>query len=286
LQKEILGKVNRPGKSYWLLTLTVPNTPALTREFMKQLVAQFARLRESSVWTEIALPKNEIGEITGGVYSVETTFNRVAQTWHPHIHCLIEAPRFLPREWIHTVRREWERITGNAKVVHLERVFGVSKNGKKLHRKLNERGLRELVKYATKCADFSDAPARVDEFLKAFTHLRRVQSFGSFYGAVEEAEREPGCDEEKLVGCSCGKCTARDFRIEFGLVHVSDTRAMPDGSRQLKFDYVRELAEAQDESPPPWELEREAVEAEYQQRLEFSGVMPEVSEPAASLFAA
>jgi hypothetical protein len=286
LQKEILGKVNRPGKSYWLLGLTVPNTPILTREFMKQLVAHFTELRESSVWKKIPQAESGVDEITGGVYSVETTFNRDTRKWHPHIHCLIEAPRRLPREWIYSVRATWEKITGNAKVVHLERAFGVSKNGKKLHRKLNERGLRELVKYATKCADFSDAPARVDEFLRAFTHLRRVQSFGSFYGAVEAAEREPGCDEEKLVGCSCGKCTARDFRIEFGLVHVSDTRVRPDGSRELKFDYARELVESQDESPPPWELEHEEVEAEWQSRLEFSGVMPELSAPAASLFAA
>lgn len=286
LQREVMGKVNRPGKSYWLLTLTVPNTPDLTRGFLKELVAQFAALRDSSVWTKIPLADKQEGEITGGVYSVEATFNRTSQTWHPHIHCLIEAPRVLPREWIFSVRAVWERITGGAKVVHLERVFGVSKRGARLHRRLNERGIRELVKYATKCADFSDSPERVNEFLRAFRNVRRVQSFGSFYGVEDAAEREPGDDKVQLVGCACGTCTPRDFVVEHGLVHVSETVLLSDGTRQLKFDWAVELRESRDESPPELVLEAESVDRDLKQRIGFSGVLPEVSDSAPQLFAA
>ncbi len=286
LQREVLSKVNRPGRSYWFLTLTVPNTPDLTRRFLKELVAQFAELRDSLVWTGIPLADQQEGEITGGVYSVEATFNRASREWHPHIHCLIEAPRVLPREWIFSVRAAWDEITGGAKVVHLERVFGVSRRGEKVYRKLNKQAIRELVKYATKSADFSDSPERVDEFLRAFRNVRRVQSFGSFYGVEEAVEREPGDDKVKLVGCACGKCTGRDFVIEHGLVHVSETVLLPDGTRQLRFDFAVELRESRDESPPELVLEAESVERDLQQRIGFSGVLPEVSDSAPRLFAA
>lgn len=273
LQREILRKANKPGRSYWLLTLTVPNEPDLTRRFVSKLVGWFAELRESEEWRVIPLPHDEVGEITGGVYSVEATFNRERQDWHPHLHVLIEAPRFLPRPWIFAVRARWEQITEGAKVVHLARVYGVTKEGKKLRRKLNMRGIRELVKYATKCADFADSPERVDEFLKAFKGVRRVQSFGSFFGVEKDAKREPGEDDCRLVGCICGKCTASDFRNEPGLVHISETILLPDGRRQLRFDFVQELRYAE-EHPPPGEdlvLEPDVLVEGEQLDMSFSG---------------
>jgi hypothetical protein len=284
----VLAKVNRPGKSYWLLTLTVPNEPDLTRRFISTLVGWFAELRESHEWRVISLAKGETGEISGGVYSIEATYNRERGDWHPHLHILIEAPKVLPRWWIFSIRARWEQITEGAKVVHLARVFGVAKDGRRLKRKLNERGLRELVKYATKCADFADSPERVDEFLKAFRNVRRIQSFGSFYGVEQAAEREPGLDDVKPAGCECGKCSASDFVFEPGLVHISETFLAPDGRRQLRFDFVREMRDAENHSPPAERLvlEPPPVDAAVQLGIEFHGFLPERGAGTSALFPA
>lgn len=288
LQKQVLAKVNRPGKSYWLLTLTVPNEPYLTRRFISQLVEWFAELRESYEWRVIPLAKGEAGGISGGVYSIEATFNRERGDWHPHLHILIEAPKVLPRWWIFSIRARWEQITEGAKVVHLARVFGVAKDGRRLKRKLNERGLRELVKYATKCADFADSPERVDEFLNAFRNVRRIQSFGSFFGVEQAAEREPGLDDVKPVGCECGRCVALDFIFEPGLVHISETIVGLDGRRQLRFDFVREMRDAENHSPPAEDLvlEPAPVAAGEQIAIEFHGFLPEQGAGSPSLFPA
>lgn len=184
------------------------------------------------------------------------------------------------------MRAEWLRVTGNAKYVHLTPIYALSKSGKKLYNKVNKKAIRELVKYTTKCADFSKSPERVDEFLTAFKNHRRVQGFGSFQG-VEKEEREPGCDDDAVIpGCACGKCAASSWKWEAGIVHISETRLMPDGTRQLAFDYVSEMAGSIEESPPGFSLERQAVERDYQERLEFSGAMPEVLESLPQLFAA
>lgn len=93
------------------------------------------------------------------------------------------------------------------------------------------------MKYATKASDFSDIPERVVEFFHAFTDLRRVQTFGSFFGIPTEAKEpfEPGAeDPEELVGCACGKCRWKDAVPVGSLFHESKTFLDPNGVRQLK----------------------------------------------------
>jgi hypothetical protein len=68
-----------------LITLTIPNKATIRKHdftLMRQRVRQF-----------IAQHK---GWILGGVYSLETTYNRTEKTWHIHVHILADAASPLP----------------------------------------------------------------------------------------------------------------------------------------------------------------------------------------------
>ncbi len=286
LQRRLLSLCRRPGKRYWFLTLTVPNTPSLLRDQLDHLIECFARLRRNSVWRCVKKENGEWVGVTGGVYSLESTYVVSTRSWHPHFHVLLEMPKCHPDEWLDALKAEWLRVTGDAQYLHLIPVYGRSKRGEKIYRRVNLKALKELVKYVTKAAPFAESPELVDEFLTAFQHVRRVQGFGSFLGVDRDEEQDAG-DEHGMLKCTCGGVHGRgDFTWSHQLVHVSETILMADGSRQLKFDFAVELRESRDESPPDLVLEAESVELDLQQRIGFSGVLPEVSDSAPRLFAA
>lgn len=284
LQKKLLKMVNRPGRSYWFLTLTIPNQPDLTRWDIAWISERFAELRESWAFTEIEMPDGKRDEISGGVRSIECTYNGETQSWHPHIHALIEAPKVLPRYWLAWVKFKWFLITGGALYVHLERVYGRTKRGTKMHGRMNMRALREVCKYVTKCSEFAGDHLLVSEFLDAFKGVRRIQCFGSFHGAAaHEFDRMPGEDER---GISEVELSLRDEGyVKLPVrAHITDTVVLPDGTRQLTFafaEYVREYVECHD---PPFELEFCVPAPQEQKRIEFAGATPAESVRQASLF--
>ncbi len=238
------------------------------------------------MWREVRIEDGGWIGVTGGLYSVECVYSSKRGDWHPHMHVLVEMPGRHPDEWLDALKAEWLRITGDAEYLNFIPVYGRSKRGRKIYRRVNLKALKELVKYVTKAAPFADSPERVDEFLTAFEHVRRVQGFGSFLGVERDEEHDAG-DEHGMLKCTCGGVHAHgDFTWGHQLVHISETVLMADGSRQLKFDFAVELRESRDESPPELVLEAQSVERDWQQRIEFSGVLPEVSDSAPRLFAA
>jgi hypothetical protein len=140
-------------------------------------------------------------------------------------------------EWIHKLKEEWREITGGSHVMHLEKMYGRDAEGNK-RVKLNKRGLREIVKYATKAANFSDQPALVDTFLLAFKDVRRIQPFGSFIGTLSEDKKISGEELEgnqEPVGCACGKCVWGDGKVCGPEYHISQTvMPFPGEPRQLR----------------------------------------------------
>jgi len=284
LQGRILKCCHRRGKRYWFLTLTVPNVTHLTREALDDLTGAFQRLRDSEVWKHVKFVAGEWQGVTGGVYSLECIRSKYGESWHPHLHVLIELPKDHPTEWLEALKKTWLRVSGGGEYLHLMRVYGTSKSGKRSYRRVNRKALKELVKYVTKAAPFARSPELIDEFVSAFENVRRVQAFGSFYGELGDEEREPGDDGEE-VKCSCGMYHYHsEFCWQKKPVRAGDTKLMPDGTRQLKFDFWSETAGSVDESPP-WQLEREHFKGDGQIGIEFPGVLPGKAEPHPSLFA-
>jgi Replication protein len=78
--KQLFDRLEHP----WLITLTEPNTAEISKgslhAFRKRVNKFIAQHRE----------------IKGGVYSIETTYNRTEATWHVHAHILADAAFALP----------------------------------------------------------------------------------------------------------------------------------------------------------------------------------------------
>src|SRR6266851_3514426 len=277
LIKKLKGLVNKPGRSYWFLTLTVPNTENLSRQDISDISEQFAELWNSWVFQEVEDETGKPFRIFGGVRSIECVYEPESKSWHPHIHVLFEAPRRLPLWWLTLLKTAWNRITGGARYLRLQRAYSVTKRGKKKYNNLNEKALRELCKYVTKCAEFAGDHLLVDEFLRAFKGVRRTQCFGSFHGAcTREFEREPGDDDEETLRAQATLADEGYRRLPFRAC-LSDTEMRSDGTRQMTFAFIERVRAYIETADPPWGLETEPVVTSEQKRIEFSGAMPEKS---------
>jgi hypothetical protein len=284
LIKKLSSMVNRPGRSYWFLTLTVPNTENLSRQDISDISEQFAELWQSWVFQEVEDENGKPFRIYGGVRSIECVYEPESGTWHPHIHVLLECPRRLPWWWLTLLKAAWLRITGDGRYLRLQRAYTVTKRGKKKYNHLNGKALRELCKYVTKCAEFAGNHLLVDEFLRAFKGVRRTQCFGSFHGAcAPEFEREPGDDRPEDWEAQARLSDDGYRRLPFRAT-LADTRMQSDGSRQLTFDFMERVRKYIEAADPPWGLEAEDIPSSEQTRIEFAGAMPEKSERQPSLF--
>jgi hypothetical protein len=276
--------VNKPGRSYWFLTLTVPNTENLSRQDISGISKQFAELWNSPEFRAVKDASGNPFKFHGGVRSIECTYNPRRKSWHPHIHVLFECDRKLPRTWLASLKTAWLRITGDGQHVHLKRAYSFTKRGEKRYNKLNLRSLKEVCKYVTKCAEFAGDHLLVDEFCRAFKGVRRIQCFGSFLcgsaasvGARAEGEDGDSSDAELRLSDSGYR------RVPFK-AHLSDTRMRADGTRQLIFAFMERVNSWQQTVDPPWGLESEEIPTSEQTRIEFAGAMPEKSAWQPTLF--
>ena len=284
LIKKLSKMVNRPGRSYWFLTLTVPNVENLSRWGIQQISHQFAELWNSWVFQEFEDEARATFRIFGGVRSIECVYEPESKSWHPHIHVLFEAPRRLPRWWLVLLKHAWNQITGDARYLRLQRAYSVTKRGKKKYNRLDAKALREVCKYVTKCAEFAGDHLLVDEFLSAFKGVRRIQCFGSFHGAqARELERMPGEDDAGISETEVSLCDEGYVKLPFK-AHLSDTVLNSDGSRQLTFAFMERVRVYVECAESLWELEPQPVLPRVQRRIEFAGAQPAESEPYPSLF--
>jgi hypothetical protein len=203
------------------LTLTIPNVRAVSkRTYSKVRNAIRKLLKKHSGWMK------------GGLYSLETTYNRHTQTgarWHVHAHVLIDSSVKLPSSrpaFIRFKRRlefDWLLLSGGRKSgwrtsdfdywfhrTQQQRSKSAKDNfGGSADRRLvdvrrvtdRKKAAYEVLKYITKGSDFADKPEAVEQFLYAVRGTRMLQTFGSWYG-FKFPEKVQTWDHLK---CSCGK---------------------------------------------------------------------------------
>ncbi len=277
-----------------MITLTVPNPKKISKHtftmFRQRVRAWIAQWNESC---------------KGGVYSIETTYNRTLKTWHIHAHVLADFSRPLPSKtnkvdfcgarayaftalkwrmeydwllltmgknpagWVHDGKlfrpkndppkksqkaiRKWKSAWDNywfnftrwveAKREHSTLWAKYKMGGKWLLRPdlttdetalykrqeaWNARNTRvfdvrpvddregaakEVLKYITKVANFSDNAAAIEEFCGAVKGARLVQTFGSWYGFNLETQFDPepddtGASASVHAGSTAGKSRA------------------------------------------------------------------------------
>jgi Replication protein len=284
LIKKLSKMVNRRGRSYWFLTLTVPNVGTISRETISKISEQFADLWQSWVFQEYEDEARNTHRIFGGVRSIECVYEPASRSWHPHIHVLFEAPRRLPPWWLILLKHAWLQVTGDARYVRLQRAYSLTKRGKKKYNRLNAKALREVCKYVTKCAEFAGDHLLVDEFVSAFAGVRRIQCFGSFHGAkAKEFDRVPGEDDAGISETEIRLGDEGYVKLPFK-AHLSDTEVLPDGTRQLRFAFAERVREYIMEWDSVFELTPVEPKRNDQRRLEFAGTMPAESVQQENLF--
>jgi hypothetical protein len=75
-----------------LITLTTPNESSIQKQHFKLFRERVRAFYKRHLW----IASTGLGWIKGGVYALETTFNRAEKTWHIHCHMLADLACPLP----------------------------------------------------------------------------------------------------------------------------------------------------------------------------------------------
>jgi hypothetical protein len=148
------------------LTLTLAHSDLRLRDQLIRLRRCFANLRRSESWKK---------HVIGGTYTVEVTFNRRSQQWHPHLHCIVDGS-FFP---VRLLSAAWLQATGDSKIVDIRPVPSASAVAK------------YIAGYVAKSSDLAKIPDdRVIEWVAETRGLRFLQQFGTLH-AVRLDDDEP-----------------------------------------------------------------------------------------------
>jgi len=159
------------------LTLTLATTQRTLTEELDRLGECFRRLRRTKLWT---------AHVTGGLYTIEVTWGKNSNGWHPHIHAIIDGTYIE----VAKLSAEWKRITGDSFIVDL----------RKCHSD------RQLANYLAKYVSGTGKPLkippeRIAQYAVAIANLRMVQTFGHLHGVKLKTDPEPGTGRlEVLTG--------------------------------------------------------------------------------------
>lgn len=273
-----------------LITLTIPNRETI-RKHDFTLFRQRARkfIAQQGGW------------IKGGVYSLETTYNRAEKTWHIHAHILadvsvplptksdkimlagekdfafraiklrmefdwlrlwggawgkrarkgakqqvIEGQTYTFEKWVEIGRRmkvkeyrdrAWRPIEGiGAKELAMRSQWNAQNRRVVDVRPVTDRdgAAREVLKYITKVAAFSDLPQAVEPFCNAVRGARLIQTFGSWYGVkLDEPKGEDGvlhAEDWSEMSCTCGL----NIWHRMGVFYRNNVQMEADGRWRLK----------------------------------------------------
>lgn len=151
-----------------MLTLTVRNVPRIDRAYFKTLRGYFSKLRRRGCFKQVL----------GGVYSIETTYNKTRRDWHVHIHALIDSTGFINRD---RLVEAWKEITDGSWGVDI--------------RQADKDSIQEVLKYECKLVDFVADPWLVGQYLDAVKGARLFHSFGNVFDFEEESEEEADLKE-------------------------------------------------------------------------------------------
>lgn len=171
------------------LTLTMPHSGEPLADQLRTLRSAFTRLRKSRTWRE---------HVTGGLATLEITFNHTSGQWHPHLHALIDG-HFVPHAELreawrlalnHAAGREW-LAEGERAIVDIRATGGRSV------------AVQYLTKYVTKPADVSAwSDDRICEYASALSGARVLSTFGHLHGVTLD-ERDPNeSDPASALICS------------------------------------------------------------------------------------
>lgn len=172
----IAGKLCADGRQMIMVTLTVPNVRACDlRATIQHINRSWSRLlkrQRYAVWADY-------------VRKLEITYNKSADTYHPHLHCVVFAPKsYFGKRYISHAQllHDWQQVTKQPEITQVDvrrcREYRAGTNA-----------ILEVAKYAAKSGDYAQTKDTFDTFYAALHHTRIME-----YGGICKTLR----DEYKL----------------------------------------------------------------------------------------
>ncbi len=157
------------GKGCRFLTLTLKHTAAPLRCQLDRLYSCFSRLRTRAAWSK---------HVRGGAAFLECKWVAKTETWHPHLHIILEGSYF-PKELI---KAEWYRVTGDSYVTDIRFV------------KDDAKVAGYVTKYVSKPFDstFVNRAGLLQEHILAMHRRRLCLTFGTWRGIQLTETPDPG----------------------------------------------------------------------------------------------
>lgn len=160
----LVSSMNSPR----FLTLTERDSTEGLAVRLDRLSAAFSKLRRTDAWKR---------HVKGGVAVWEVKWNPRAQTWHPHLHVIIDGT-FFPHAVLHA---EWTRLLGHDGTTDLEACRD------------RVRAAVYVSKYLAKDAEIAHwGEDRIQEFATSMHRRRLIATFGSSHKVnVDLCDKEP-----------------------------------------------------------------------------------------------
>lgn len=154
--QKILAKLS-PTSDLRFLTLTIKSSNQPLNEQIDHVLRSFRRLRQTLTWKRTQ---------SGGVATLQITYNQTTRRWHPHLHVLSEGNYVNHAD----LRSAWLRSTGDSSIVHIESVHDRSKQTK------------YVCRYVASNSDLTGWPDEaLDEYVEALRSRRSLMVFGSLH---------------------------------------------------------------------------------------------------------
>jgi len=182
------GGALKAVKNAKMVTVSMRSRPiGELKDAVKELWDAFSRLRHRDIWKTVL----------GAIVSLEITFNTKEQTWHPHLHILVDSEFIVWKR----LRDAWVECTnGEGSAVYIQKCIGGWE--------------RELVKYITKVSDLVENEQALREFLDFARGRRFLRTYGSLYNCAIELEHASGL-------MTCRGCGAQMHVEKYG-VNIRD----------------------------------------------------------------
>lgn len=164
------------AKSPKLLTVTLRHTSAPLKSQVDFLYKCFQKFRKRKLLTD---------NIAGGVWFFQVKKSSDGNTWHPHVHCLIDS-NFIPHKELMAL---WSEITGGSIVVDIRQIINT------------EKAVKHNARYCAKPCSLVDLTIlELLELFEAFNKRRLVGCFGSAKDIQLRPVRPPDSDQWENIG--------------------------------------------------------------------------------------
>lgn len=204
------AKASRKPYAYLMLTLTVRNVPGTELRAKLDLF--------SKAWQRITQRAEVRAAVVGSMRTVEITYNREKNTYHPHIHALLcvkpsyfHSKAYIPQQrWLEL----WREAMRDPSIdqVDIRRCYGVG-----------DKAIAEVAKYTAKPGEYIDASDldRMQELVDVLDRTTAARRFVSWAGVMKKAHQALGLDDAE----------------DGDLVHVETVNAGSESAAPLWFDW-------------------------------------------------